>query len=325
MGLLNLFGKKNEYKPAEIYLDLRNQVLSLKLDNIPSLLGPTSQIISVLTETGHEQGVVTLATVADGTTSLYFSNGGGMIGIGEHEEPRKVSLEFLALAEKFIPNAEPVTSFPLPTKGYTSFYFNTIKGVLAATAKENDLGNNRSPFSPLFHKSHEVITQARLMDEKIQKEIREFLQAATTGDEISIVRFLERGRSPDVSDSSGLTPLMASAHSGQARILKLLLDQKPKIDAKDSSGYTALMFACNAGKLDCAKLLIDFGAVVNETANDGSTPIMFAAQHGHNDIVRLLLSKSADPNQKGNHGLPAVGFAQQNNLPETEQILLGKM
>lgn len=323
MGLFNLFSKKNEYEPAEIYLGLRNQVLSIKPNDIPSLLTPSSPIIGVLTETAHETGVVTLVTMADGTTSLYFSNGGGMIGLGEHEEPRKVSLEFLALAEKYIPKATPVSSFPIPAKGYTTFYFNTINGVLSTTAKENDLGNNRSPLSPLFHKAQEVISQARLVDEKIQREVQEYLQAAANGDEAAVVKFIEKGRSPDISDSSGLTPLMAGAHNGRTKILKLLLDQKPRIDQKDSSGYTALMFACNAGKLECAKLLLDFGANGNETANDDSTPIMFASQHGHNDIVKLLLGCGADPNQKGKHGLSAIGFAQQNNLPETEQILLG--
>jgi len=325
MGFLNLFSKKNDYEPAEIYLGLRNQVLSIKPNDIPSLLEQSSPIIGVLTETGHETGVVTLVTMVDGTTSLYFSNGGGILGLGEHEEPRKICLEFLVFAEKFIAKATPVSSFPLPARGYTTFYFNTKNGVFSATAKENDLGNNRSPLSPLFYKAHDVISQARLMDEKIQREIQEYLQAATNGDEATLIKFLEKGRSPDVSDSSGLTPLMAGAHNGQTKMLKLLLDQKPTIDQKDSSGYTALMFACNAGKLDCVKLLLDFGANVNEAANDDSTPIMFASQHGHNDIVKLLLGYGADPNQKGKHGLSAIGFAQQNNLPETERILLGKV
>lgn len=324
MGFLNLFGKKKEYEPAEIYLGLRRQILSLTQNQINSLLKPPTLLIGVLMESGYDEAVATLVTIADGTVSLYFSNGGGMLGLGEHEEIRKTCIDFLSFANQFVSKATPTSTFPLPLKGYTTFYFLTNSGVLSLTAKENDLGNNRLPLSPLFHKAHEVISQARLVDEKIQRNIQEFIQASTNGDEAKVIELLENGHNPGVSDSSGLTPLMAGAHRGQIKMLKLLLDRKSTIDQKDSSGYTALMFACNSGKFDCAKLLVEHGAYINETANDGSTPIMFAAQHGHNDIVRYLLGKGADPTLKGKHGLSAIGFAKQNNLIETEMILLGK-
>lgn len=118
-------------------------------------------------ETGHDDAVVTLAAIADGTVSLYFSNGGGMIGLGEHEEVRKVSNDFISLSEQFITNAKLTSAFPLPGKYNTIFYFLTFDGVYITEELEEDiLGNNKSPFSPLFHKAHDVITQARLADEK---------------------------------------------------------------------------------------------------------------------------------------------------------------
>jgi hypothetical protein len=324
LGLINLFGKKKEYEPAEIYLDLRKQALSLTEDQIPSLLDPSIPIICVLMESGHDDVVVTLVTVADGSVSLYFSNGGGMIGMGEHEEPRKACLDFLSFANQFVPEATLTSKFPLPAKGYTTFYFVTKSGIRSLTAKENDLEKKRLPFFPLLYKAHEVITQARLMHEEILRNTEELLHAATTGDETRMMGLLGEKINLNNPDSSGLTPLMAGAYSGHARILKLLLDKNATIDQKDSSGYTALMFASNSGKFDCVKLLIEQGANIHEEANDGSTPIMFSAQHGYDDIVRFLLSKGADPNKKGKHGLSAIGFAKQNGLTETELILEGK-
>jgi hypothetical protein len=35
---------------------------------------------------------------------------------------------------------------------------------------ENDMGNNRLPISPLFHKAHELISQIRIVDEKRHAE-----------------------------------------------------------------------------------------------------------------------------------------------------------
>jgi hypothetical protein len=324
MGLFNLFGKKKDYEPAEVYLDLRNQILSLKAGQVESLLEPSAPLLGMIMETGYDTAVATLVAVADGTLSLYFSNGGGMLGLGEHEGPRNAAMDYLHFATQFISRAKPTTSFDLPSKGSTTFFFITKTGVLSATALENDLGNNRLPLSPLFHKAHEVISQARLVNDEIERTTRELLSAAASGDESKLRELLGKNMSPNVADSSGLTPLMAAAHSGQTGTLKLLLERDVTIDQKDSSGYTALMFACNAGKLNCVKVLIENGADVHAEANDGSTPIMFSAQHGHNDIVRLLLGQGADPNKKGRHGLSAIDFAKQNGLKETELILEGK-
>jgi hypothetical protein len=314
---------KNEYEVAEIFGRLRDQALSLQASSVPSLL-QGSPIVAVLMETGYDGAVATLATIVDGTVSFYFSNGGGMIGLGEHEEVRKTALEYLTFAHQFLSMAKPTTTFPLPARGITSFYFITTKGVLCFTAKEDALGKGRSPLSPLFLKAHEVITQARLVEQQKQEGFAELMEAATSGDMKKLGEWLEALPSPDVSDPSGLTPLMAAAHSGQVGTVQMLLAARATIDKKDAEGYTALMFACNGGNLPCVKLLVEGGANPNEGDNDNSTPLMFAAQHGHNDIVRYLLGKGANPALVGKHGLSAVGFAQQNELTETEGILTGK-
>ena len=310
-------------KIAAVYLELRNLALSLDPAQIGLKPDQSNPIFGVLMETGYKEAVVTLSAIGDGAVSLYFSNGGGIIGLGEYEGPQRACLSFLDLARQFTSHLRPTKEFPLPQKGYTTFYFLTIRGVLTFSAKESDLGNNRLPLSPLFHKAQEVITQARLVDEKRERDFQELMNGATTGDAQKVGILIENGANPNASDPTGLTALMAASHSGKLEILRILLEAGVPIDTKDSSGYTALMFSCNSGQLSCAHYLIEKGANVNEIDNDGSTPIMFGAQHGYNEIVRLLLEKGADPTVKGNHGLSAIDFAEQNGLTETKMILEG--
>ena len=84
-----------------IYLDLRAMVLGARPDEIG--LAPTPErprVWGVLMETGYPKGVATLVTLADGTTSLYLSTGGGTIGGGAHEAVASASRRFLAAVER---------------------------------------------------------------------------------------------------------------------------------------------------------------------------------------------------------------------------------
>jgi ankyrin repeat protein len=228
----------------------------------------------------------------------------------------------------------------------TRFYIIKKDRVLTGEFKEDDLGKGRLSLSPLFHKAHELITvirlieekrrgepdgsdsaakpnltQSRLVDENLLELANKMLHAATTGDADGLRALLKTGISANVSDQTGLTPLMASSYAGETEALRLLLDSGAQIDATDTSGYTALMFACNSGQKSCAELLIERGADINHRDKDESTPIMFAAQHARSDIVTILLACGADPKFQGKHGLSAIGFARQNGHSEIERIL----
>lgn len=318
---MGLFDFLNKRKVADIFIDLRNQVISLDPSKIGLKLDDSNQIFGILMETGYRDTVVSLSAIGDGTVSLYFSNGGGIIGLGQHEKPRIACFSFLSFAKQYISHLESTKDFSLPRKGQTIFYFLTVNGTLRYEAKEDDLGNDLLPLSPLFHKAHEVITEARLVDEKQKKDFSELMNAATTGDTDKIDLLIKNGINLNESDETGLNPFMAAAYSGEVNVLRQLFEAEVPIDSKDSSGYTALMFASNSNQLSCVKYLVENGANINEIDKDGSTPLMFSAQHGYNDIVKYLLSNGADPLVKGSHGLNAIGFAEQNQLMETKKIL----
>jgi len=152
---------QHNYEVAEVYTGLRDQVFQLKPDAIGQVDTAPSTVLAVLMETGYPEAVATLVGVADGTASLYFSNGGGIIGGGEHVSVRKVCGEYLTLAQDFVSKSNITDTFPLPKQGYVRCYLVTRGGVYTFEAAEDDLGYERHPCAPLFHKGHELITAIR--------------------------------------------------------------------------------------------------------------------------------------------------------------------
>jgi hypothetical protein len=177
LGLLaSVFGgcKKHEYKQADVYVGLRRQVLSLTAEQIQ--FSPTTdnpKVLAVLMETGYPEAVATLVSISDGAASLYFSNGGGIIGAGENEAPNAASRALVRSAEEFIKECKRTTDFPLPQKNFTRFYLVTVDGTFTEEVLEDDLGNKRHKLSPLFHKAQDLITAVRLAEEQKLKRVNE--------------------------------------------------------------------------------------------------------------------------------------------------------
>jgi hypothetical protein len=95
------------------------------------------------------------------TTSLYFSNGGGVIGAGEHNAVRAAAEHLLSSAEEHLDGFTAVAAMPLPPLGQVRFYIRTFNGTLSAEANEDDLGEGRHKLSPVFHAAHPVSSAVR--------------------------------------------------------------------------------------------------------------------------------------------------------------------
>ena len=157
-----LFGGSSERRQvqADAYNSLRMQVLQLTPSALALEEAGPARIIAVLMET-YLGPVVTLVAVADGTTSLYFSNGGGLIGAGAHEPVRMASTAFIDAAQNYLSRMVLTETFALPQRKHVRFYFVAGGGVYTAEALERDLGSGQHALSGLFHKGHEVITTIR--------------------------------------------------------------------------------------------------------------------------------------------------------------------
>lgn len=155
--------------PNGVYSALRHQALLTNRSEGEISVPPTdAPAWGILMETGYDEATVTLLALSSGTTSLYISNGSGVIGGESHESVLNANAAFLKQANHSLQHFELCTTFPIPAAGHTIFYVLTDSGILTATALENDLGYGRDELSALFHAGHEVISQLRLISEAIE-------------------------------------------------------------------------------------------------------------------------------------------------------------
>jgi hypothetical protein len=153
-------------RPAGIYSALRSRILSLS----PAEIGvkPSAQLPNVwgiLMEMGYPKGAATLACLADGTTSLYTSSGGGVLGGGGLEAVAKASRAFLRVGEMSAPQMELTDVFPMPRIRQVRFYVLTFGGTLTSEVDEALLNRGKHRFTRLFYYGQEVITQIGLHEE----------------------------------------------------------------------------------------------------------------------------------------------------------------
>jgi hypothetical protein len=154
-------------EPSPIYLQLRESIFSLDPANAglaPSDAAP--HVWGVMLETGYAVGFATLVSLADGTTSLYYSTGGGMLGSADYAPVAEASKALVAQAENHLEGMSPSDTFPLPEVGQVRFIFLTYSGIAAAEAPEDILASGKHPLSRLYTLGRETLTQLRLLAEK---------------------------------------------------------------------------------------------------------------------------------------------------------------
>lgn len=154
-----------------IYISLRNKLLFLNPQEVefkPTKDHPT--VWGVLMESAYAEAVVTLAALVDGTTSLYFSNGGGILGSGTQALVGTAARRMITVAEQALEFTLPVEDYPLPMQASINFYLLTYRGIHSAICREVDLQSGKHLLSGLYLAGHELIAQVRLVSEKKKPE-----------------------------------------------------------------------------------------------------------------------------------------------------------
>jgi hypothetical protein len=112
----------------------------------------------VVTDWGLSEGTTTIIAVADGSASVYRSNGASSIGGGQSHAPvRDAALKTVQMADEVQPLMHPATDFPPAQRGEVSFYVVTDAGVYTATASGDDLASGGSPFSKLGDSAKAIV------------------------------------------------------------------------------------------------------------------------------------------------------------------------
>ncbi len=120
-----------EKEDVNPYFELRKQVLELDSNAFTNYLSE-HPVYAAIVDMDMGSAVATLVCVADGTTSLYFSNGGGKLGLGQdHEAVKTATLTFLGSVEQILDQFAATEEYPLPTGLKHTVYLVTEKGVLA--------------------------------------------------------------------------------------------------------------------------------------------------------------------------------------------------
>jgi hypothetical protein len=146
-----------------VYLGLRSLVLQGTRANFGLVPGskPT-QPFAVVMDWGISEGSSTVVAIADGSASVYLSNGSGFIGGGQtHQSIRNAALKTVGLADEVQPLMHPTTAYPLAPRGQVNFYVVADAGVFTATATEDDLRSHRSPFSNLGDSAQNIVSEYR--------------------------------------------------------------------------------------------------------------------------------------------------------------------
>jgi hypothetical protein len=120
-------------------------------------------VYGVLMDIGARNGIATVVSLADGTTSLYTSTGGGIIGGGGHDKVAMATRVLVLEAERCRSLLKPDWEDGGLADGEVRLIALTPTGRLAARAWADELAAGSHALSPLFVAANNVVTRLREM------------------------------------------------------------------------------------------------------------------------------------------------------------------
>lgn len=146
----------------------------------------------------------------------------------------------------------------------------------------------------------------------------ELFNSVTKGDYDTVKKLIDNGCDVNSKDGNDNTALMFAALSGQANIVKLLIDN-------GADDYYTLLLALQNKHFSVAKLLIDNGVDVNTQENcTVMTALQYAVWWDHTETIKLLIEKGADVNATDESGNSALMYAASKHNTDTVRLLLEK-
>lgn len=150
--------------PGGQYSRLRYSALEITREQAGLPAPPSDNPVwAVLMETGEPAVTQTLALVTDGTSSVYVSNGDGVIGGHAYENVRKANSDFFKLVRRDWRHLQSTEAAPIPEVGYTLFYARTDRGLLVGGGTQESLITGQHVLSELFQAGQEAITQLHII------------------------------------------------------------------------------------------------------------------------------------------------------------------
>ena len=149
--------------PATVTALLRANVFTLSPADIGLNLASCAEVWGIMMELGYSEVVASLAVLADGSASVYLSDGSGAVGCGLHPEVRDAATKMLLVAQRMMGNCQAVTDYPLPTESQVRFYLLTTHGIVSAAVPRAELDDGAVDLAELYYAGHGVIGMIELL------------------------------------------------------------------------------------------------------------------------------------------------------------------
>jgi hypothetical protein len=137
-------------------------------------------IVAVILDWGRVNGAVTIAAMADGTTSMYTSTGGGVIGAGAHAPVRDASRRLMQLANEHLSDFASTTEVPIPATDRLAIVIRTTDGLRRAEVSYDEIKRLVAPGQSVFDAANDVLTAIRIATQEqaswpafVSRDIRE--------------------------------------------------------------------------------------------------------------------------------------------------------
>ena len=118
--------------------------------------------------------------------------------------------------------------------------------------------------------------------------------------------------------ASGITSLSQAAASGNAPLVKMLIEHGADLHALTGNGATGMAFATTN---EVVKELLDRGLEINARDKDGYTILILSAEGFYRPTVAYLLGHGADPNATAKDGTTALKLAEKIGRSDDVELL----
>jgi hypothetical protein len=173
--MFNFFKNKsksssNNNELEDTYDGLRNLAFSCTPDKIGVTLDEDNQVYGAVIDMAiSDNRIATMAFFIDGSASLYFSNGGGILGSGQHDSVKKIVGSFLISVHQVLPIMRLTKDFNAkPRDNHHIFYLFTRVGIYTYDMDINKYKETKET-NFLFTVSQMVLTEIRNTNEKLNK------------------------------------------------------------------------------------------------------------------------------------------------------------
>lgn len=155
--------KDDEYT----YSSMRKLAFTFKPEDMDINMGNDYQVYGAVVDMGVDANkIVTMICFIDGTTSLYFSEGGGIIGAGRHESVKNAVSTFLENSFLALPVTKHADNIDrLPAENQHTFYLFTKAGIFTITINIQDIEKCKE-YQLLFSQSQIVLNEIRKASKK---------------------------------------------------------------------------------------------------------------------------------------------------------------